>query len=360
MSHNFVNPVDIVDSTDTTKKVRLDPSGGATSTTATVSTAQVADRTYSIPDSGANAAFVMTEGAQTINGTKTFKTSVVIQETSGTDGITIQAPALASSYSLTLPVDDGTADQVLTTNGSGVLNWQTFLPPGMLLPYAGSSTPSGFLLCDGTAVSRTTYASLFAAVGTLWGVGDGSTTFNVPNLSRRTLAGSGGASTGTLGNTTGSTGGAETLPAHDHAVGTLANGTSSVSGTVGGSDGTHTHTFTTGGISANHYHSYPSSNAGGGAGGTGASAAPFGSTTATGNGYVLNEAAGGGTGYVQSSVESADHTHSGTTNTTGSGHSHAHSLTAAAQTITGSTASTGTGSHGVIQPTAIVTYVIKF
>ena len=48
--------------------------------------------------------------------------------------------------------------------------------------YAGTSVPSGYLLCDGSAVSRTTYANLFAAIGTTWGAGDGSTTFNVPNL----------------------------------------------------------------------------------------------------------------------------------------------------------------------------------
>jgi microcystin-dependent protein len=56
---------------------------------------------------------------------------------------------------------------------------------GIILPWSDSTAPSGFLECDGTAVSRTTYANLFTAVGTTWGVGDGSTTFNVPDLTDR-------------------------------------------------------------------------------------------------------------------------------------------------------------------------------
>ena len=55
-------------------------------------------------------------------------------------------------------------------------------PPALVLDYAGSSAPTGYLLCDGSAVSRTTYADLFAIIGTTYGEGDGSTTFNVPNL----------------------------------------------------------------------------------------------------------------------------------------------------------------------------------
>lgn len=62
---------------------------------------------------------------------------------------------------------------------------------GVILPYGGSAAPTGFLLCDGTAVSRTTYANLFAIISTTFGVGDGSTTFNVPNLAGRTVIGTG-------------------------------------------------------------------------------------------------------------------------------------------------------------------------
>jgi hypothetical protein len=56
------------------------------------------------------------------------------------------------------------------------------VPVGAILPYAGFSAPPGFLLCDGSAVSRQTYAALFSVIGTTYGAGDGSTTFNLPNL----------------------------------------------------------------------------------------------------------------------------------------------------------------------------------
>jgi len=56
------------------------------------------------------------------------------------------------------------------------------LPAGQLSPFAGPNAPTGWLLCDGSAVSRTTYAALFAVCGTVYGSGDGSTTFNIPNL----------------------------------------------------------------------------------------------------------------------------------------------------------------------------------
>lgn len=62
---------------------------------------------------------------------------------------------------------------------------------GMIIDYAGTSIPTGWLLCDGSAVSRTTYANLFAALGTTWGAGDGSTTFNVPNLLGKVTIGDG-------------------------------------------------------------------------------------------------------------------------------------------------------------------------
>lgn len=71
---------------------------------------------------------------------------------------------------------DGGGDISITTK---------IVPTGSILPYAGTSAPSYFLLCQGQAVSRTTYANLFAVTSTSYGVGDGSTTFNLPNLQGR-------------------------------------------------------------------------------------------------------------------------------------------------------------------------------
>lgn len=58
----------------------------------------------------------------------------------------------------------------------------TGLPAGGILPYAGSTSPEGWEYCDGGELSRTEYANLFSAIGTTWGAGDGSTTFNKPDL----------------------------------------------------------------------------------------------------------------------------------------------------------------------------------
>jgi hypothetical protein len=60
-----------------------------------------------------------------------------------------------------------------------------FVPTGGLMMWPTSSAPSGYLMCDGTAVSRTTYAALYAIVGTTFGAGDGTTTFNLPNYTNR-------------------------------------------------------------------------------------------------------------------------------------------------------------------------------
>ena len=94
-------------------------------------------------------------------------------------------------------------------------------PSGLIAPYAGSTAPSGWLLCGGQAVSRSTYATLFTAIGTTYGTGDGSTTFNLPDLRGRAPHGvdnmggtaanrvtSGGS--GITGTTLGAVGGTET------------------------------------------------------------------------------------------------------------------------------------------------------
>ena len=138
--------------------------------------------------------------------------------------------------SLTYPTSDGTAGQFMTTDGSGTLSFASVVSflSGMIMPYAGTSAPTGWLFCYGQDVSRSTYADLFAVVGTTYGTGDGSSTFTLPDLRGRTIAGQddmGGASANRLtnqtggldGDTLGATGGAEThtlveaeLAAHDH------------------------------------------------------------------------------------------------------------------------------------------------
>lgn len=65
----------------------------------------------------------------------------------------------------------------------------SILPAGTVLPYAGSTAPDGWALCDGSIVSRNDYSELFIAIGTAWGQGDGSTTFHLPDLRGRFLRG---------------------------------------------------------------------------------------------------------------------------------------------------------------------------
>jgi microcystin-dependent protein len=105
------------------------------------------------------------------------------------------------------------------------------VPVGHIVQLANGSLTPGLLPCDGSAVSRTTYAALFAAIGTAYGSGDGFTTFNVPDYRGRTPIGDGtgvGLTTRTLGQQVG----AEThtltesqIPSHDHQTDrTLVNG----------------------------------------------------------------------------------------------------------------------------------------
>jgi microcystin-dependent protein len=120
------------------------------------------------------------------------------------------------------------------------------VPTGALIPFAGTVAPTGFLFCDGSAVSRTTYATLFGKISTTWGAGDGSTTFNLPDLRGRFPVGK--SASGTFQALAG-TGGAEstTLPNHAHSV-SLTTGTPSATADIQDSGtgtnmptGSHTH-----------------------------------------------------------------------------------------------------------------------
>lgn len=83
-----------------------------------------------------------------------------------------------------------TSNTITRTDLTNILNEILPVPPhtaqiGQVTAFAGSTAPEGWLMCNGNAVSRTTYAKLFAVIGTTYGTGDGSTTFNLPNLKGR-------------------------------------------------------------------------------------------------------------------------------------------------------------------------------
>lgn len=126
-----------------------------------------------------------------------------------------------------------------------------YVPSGSIMQFAGASVPSGWLLCNGDPVSRTTYANLFTAIGTTYGVGNGTTTFNLPNLKGKVPVGRD--SSITAFNTLNNQGGAATrtiavanLPAHNHGLNSHTH-TISHGHTASGSGGSHNHTATSSG-----------------------------------------------------------------------------------------------------------------
>jgi microcystin-dependent protein len=154
---------------------------------------------------------------------------------------------IVNSTSSALPLADATKNGMLrqvsgltTDFVDGTNNCQplsNLLPAGVVVDYAGPNIPAGWLFCDGRAVSRTTYAALYAAIGGYYGAGDGSTTFNIPNTAGRIIAGVGG-SFGALA----AVGGAASaslavghLPSHTHPIADVQH--------VHGDPG-HAHTYT--------------------------------------------------------------------------------------------------------------------
>jgi microcystin-dependent protein len=93
------------------------------------------------------------------------------------------------------------------------------MPVGAIIPFAGSTVPEGWLLCDGSAVSRSEYSELFDVIGTTYGAGDGSTTFALPSLTgRAALGASSGYSIGSVGGSETVTVDATEMPDHYHVV----------------------------------------------------------------------------------------------------------------------------------------------
>jgi microcystin-dependent protein len=142
-------------------------------------------------------------GTSTFAGAVKINNSLNVTSTTTIYGTTTVANSLYAQtiYQNNVPLD--------SLYGSAII--------GSMIMYAGTTAPSGYLNCDGSAVSRNTYSSLFAVISTLYGSGDGSTTFNVPNLQGKfpigasttyTIATSGGNSTKTLSTSE--------MPAHNH------------------------------------------------------------------------------------------------------------------------------------------------
>ena len=161
---------------------------------------------------------------------------------------------------LTTGTTDITVGDIVCTSvtvGSSVIT--DLYPIGGMIEYGGDTAPTGWMICDGTAISRITYANLYAVIGIKYGVGDNSTTFNIPDYRDRVSVGksgtralglTGGAETTAHGHTVNghthtTPNHAHTLGGHTHVVSGTTTGPSSTFGAGGGgtttADGSHTH-----------------------------------------------------------------------------------------------------------------------
>lgn len=214
------------------------------------------------------------------------------------------------------------------------------IPVGGLTMYAGTSAPTGYLMCDGTQVSRVTYKSLFDIIGITYGSGDGSTTFNIPDLRQKFPLGKASAGTGSTLGTSGGT------IDHTHGGGTLAaafSGTTSAAGGHAHVVDSHQHNISADG---SHNHTYS------------------GTVATTDAGSTFNAGGGG----VPVTTDFHQHTYSGSTSTDGS-HSHGGATSSTApntsavgdhtHTFSGTT-SAATGTSGTANPPYVVVNYIIF
>lgn len=241
-----------------------------------------------------------------------------------------------------LPIGSEGTSPVARAGATNGMAFESILPIGSIIAHAGVSAV-GYLLCDGSAYSRTVQAALFSVIGTTYGPGDGSTTFNVPDARGRTLIGSGtGVYSGATVHVLGTTGGEEKhtlleaeLASHNHTGATNTDGTAH--GHSASTDSpAHNHGASTGGESANHTHNFPTTAGGGGAGIPSASNTSAGSWTSAG---VSN-----------------DHVH----NITPDSHSHVVTVNNATPTHSHVIQSDGSNTpHNIMQPFIAINYLIK-
>jgi microcystin-dependent protein len=237
----------------------------------------------------------------------------------------------------------------------------TEMPTGSVITWVGSpsSPPTGWLLCDGAAVSRSTYADLFAITSTYFGVGDGTTTFNLPDFRGLSLVGAISANLGVaVGNTAGGKvwtyGSADPFTALTHTNGGSGHTHTFTDDSQGGhthatnhtttatyssqtADGGHTHTYVATAVSNGHLHGVGNLGASSGTISMRTTAADFAAATSHTHTVASSTSAGSHTHTVTESVTtSADHSHTYTgtvpsyTNTSGAVPSHTHGGTMAA------------------------------
>lgn len=228
----------------------------------------VAGGAIQISTSGGTARTVISANATDSYYTVSDDRNFTVQTNSATR-LTVNSTAATSTVPVVLPTDPTTALQAATKQYVDTVG-TTSTPPGSLMAFAGTSAPTGWLACQGQAVSQTTYAALYAAIGSTWNTGgEGAGNFRLPDLRGMFLRG-----TGT--NATGSSSGAVGPSVGAYAADTYLN---------------HSHSIT----DAGHTHTYDRLVSGAGyAGGTGG-AATTGNTGTSTTGIVVNTSTTGGT-----------------------------------------------------------------
>jgi microcystin-dependent protein len=262
------------------------------------------------------------------------------------------------------------------------------IPTGTVMAYAGATAPDGWLLCNGAAVSRTTYANLWALVSSTYGSGDGTSTFNVPDMRSRMPIGA-GSGTGLTSRTLAATGGTETvtiasgnLPTHQH---TISHGHAhTIGATTGGQSVDHTHgitingnNFDTGTVSADHSHSGTTSF--GSADHTHniprgliASAGTNRAVVSTNNDQATISVSTSGLVHTHTMTTggiSANHSHNAnhghTGSSVGASQTHSHAVTVSGGVTDNTTSSSGNGGFantalGMMNPFLALNYIIKY
>jgi microcystin-dependent protein len=243
-----------------TKLATINTAGKVTNNAVQATSANTANRIVTRDGSGNFA-------AGTITATLSGNASTATTATTATTLITGRTIALTGDVTGTTGAFDGSANvSAATTIADGSVTLaklvavvqRALVPPGAVQAFAMNSTPSGWLECNGSEVSRFDYSALFSAIGTSYGSGNGSTTFTLPDLRGYFLRGSGINSDGTEAGTFGAKT-ADALKTHTHTTsgntGVQSNDhTHTVSGTTGNDSPDHTHTGWTD-VQGNHAHS---------------------------------------------------------------------------------------------------------
>jgi microcystin-dependent protein len=253
---------------------------------------------------------------------------------------TVEPPSINSlpDVNLSTTIESGSG---LVYNGTQWVNGPEG-KPGLVKMFPSSSAPAGWLIADGRAVSRTTYSQLFSVIGTTYGAGDGSTTFNLPDFRGRAPVGF-NSGDGDF-NSMGQTGGAKThtltsneMPSHTHSQNSHSHG-----GSISGGAHNHSITLNSGG-SHSTSHTLPSRISGSASGSTR-------NVSANTTRLRVNLSAG-------TTGAAGGHSHGMSIPPSHSGHTHSVS-------ISGNTASnnnTGGGAaHNNLQPYIVMNFVIKF